>query len=152
MTKFKVLSGTFCIFLIIINCGAKPRNDGDDDDDERTGPTKKIDDKTMKPTIDALRRLVEDLPQESFKGDVVLDQIVDTLNDYTSYKLADGGKKSPSVYERKSNDLNKEAIVLLPSEDTITVRKAKKTFIGLRRTGTDSSKYYAFFIYLRYVE
>jgi hypothetical protein len=117
---------------------------------EDSNGIKRVNDQDVKAIVDELTKLVGKLNIENFEGDFVLEQFVDKLNDYTSYKLPGLGRKGSTLYERKSNDLEKEAIVLQPSEDRIHVRRSKRTYVGLRRAGGDDDRYYVFFIYLRY--
>ena len=145
MKNFKIPSiSLFIVFYLISSCSSKSIND-----EEKLGPTIKVNDKDVEAIVEDLANLIEELPMESFEGDTVLEQVVDKLNDRSAYKLGGPDKNSLAIYERNSNDLDKDSIVLLPSQDKITVRKAKKTFIGLKQTEEDPSKYYVFHIYIR---
>jgi len=119
-------------------------------EDEPKALSKKLHDKDFQATVKDLEKVIKAVNIEHFEGDAIVEQFVDKLNEFTTYKAMGSDKRSPSLYERNSNDLDKEVIVLLPSEDNITVRKSKKTFIGLKRTDKDdSSRYFIFYIYLR---
>ena len=138
MNSFKVVRIVLVIGLACC-CNSKPTDE-------------KIKDHEVRDTIEELTKIVANIKLDQFVGDIVLKQYVDGLNDYTVYKLPEAGKGGPALYERKSNDKDKDAIVLLPSEDKISVKKNKKTYIGLRSNGADETpEYYVFYIYLRLV-
>ena len=146
----KFSSILFIVLLIHLSvvslCNCKPQaREADEHSNTR------IRDNEVRDIVEDLTNIIDNLDLKQFVGDTVLKQYVDPLNDYTSYKFPLDGKNGPSLYERNSNDQDKEAIVLFPSEDKISIRPNKKTYIGLKSTGADADdrEYYVFYIYLR---
>ena len=148
MEMFKLISLSVVLLILQVSrCNSKPT----EEDESRY---KKIKDSDVRHIVAELTKIIEELKLDQFVGDTVLKQKVEGLNDYTKYRLSTAGKNAPSLYERNSNDKDKDAIVLLPSEDKISVKKNKKVYVGLRFTGADEGgrEYYVFYIYLRLVK
>jgi len=133
------------VFLLLISrTSSRPL----EEEEEGLGEGKKINDEDVRGIIEDLESHVAKIPLEHFVGDTKLHQVVDPLNDVTSYKANGTESKEASIYERKSDDKDKKVIVLKPSEDKITVRFSKKTYVGLRHSG-EGDTYYVFYIYIR---
>ena len=141
MTRINILSVVLVTYFISACEASSPANSA-----ERKSSA--VHDESYKHICETMADIIEKIPLEYFEGDAQLEQYVDTLNQRTSYKLRGSGKQGVPIYERNSNDDEQEAVVLLPSEDKIPIKKAKRVYVGLRAADEDNL-YYVIYIYLR---
>ena len=150
MSSFRISSLSIVLVLVIYlvpHCSSKAV----EGEEQKASANKRIADDDVANIVEELTSIIQGLKLDQFVGETVLKQYVDKHNEVSVYRLPEIGKtKGPVVYERKSNDTDKEAIVLLPSQDKISSRKKKKTFVGLKSTGAaGADEYFVFYIYLR---
>lgn len=104
------------------------------------------------PALSILEGLAGKIPLEQFQDDPFLVQTIDRVNSFTSYRTPYKleGKEDDVVYERSSNDKDKDVIVLNRNEDKINRHSTKQTYVVLRKNPKSiSPAYYVTYAYLR---
>lgn len=93
-----------------------------------------------------LEKLAGAIPIVRFESDTVVKQQVDKANSISKYTLFGD---TEVLYERSSNDKNKDVVILTSEEDNIPFTTFKKIYVVLKRK-PDSDTYFVNLALLRY--